>query len=112
MRQDRLATWLIAYDIADPRRLARIHAFLKKSGVPVQYSVFVARLDRRTLGEVASGLRDRMKESEDDIRLYRLPANCRPVLLGRALLPEGVLIGDTGMAGFLAGSGRSGKTGG
>lgn len=119
MRQERVATWLIAYDIADPRRLTRIHTFLKKYGVPVQYSVFLVRLDRRALREVVRGLRDRLRKSEDDVRLYRLPPGCRPELLGRALLPEGILIGDMGLSNFLGGmpdqSGntiKSGNTGG
>lgn len=111
MRKGRLATWLIAYDIADPRRLTRVHAFLKKAGMPVQYSVFLARLDRRALREVARGLRERMKESEDDVRLYRLPPNCRPTLMGRAILPEGVLIGDMGINCFIVGSGEPGDAG-
>ena len=33
--------WLVAYDIASPRRLARVHRYLKRHAIPVQYSVFV-----------------------------------------------------------------------
>jgi len=41
--------YLISYDIADPRRLQRVHAFLRRHALPVQYSVFLARLSERRL---------------------------------------------------------------
>ena len=32
--------WLIAYDISDPKRLNRVHRFVIKHCVPVQYSLY------------------------------------------------------------------------
>ena len=40
MSQNQQARWLVAYDIAHPRRLGRVFRLLQKHGVPVQYSVF------------------------------------------------------------------------
>lgn len=41
MSQHASAQWLVTYDIADPKRLGRLFRYLKKQGVPVQYSVFL-----------------------------------------------------------------------
>ena len=46
------AAWLVCYDIAEPRRLARVWRAVREFGVPLQYSVFWARLDG--IGTVAS----------------------------------------------------------
>jgi len=32
----RIHTYLIAYDISDPRRLQRVHTFLKQCAIPIQ----------------------------------------------------------------------------
>ncbi|MBX3630284.1 MAG: CRISPR-associated endonuclease Cas2 [Nitrosomonas sp.] len=37
--------YLIAYDIADSKRLARVHRVLKQQGLPVQFSVFMVVLN-------------------------------------------------------------------
>ena len=41
--------YLIAYDIANPKRLSRVHKTLKKQGLPVQYSVFTVVMKRKAL---------------------------------------------------------------
>ena len=41
MSQFKSSRWLVCYDISDKKRLGRVFRFLKKKGVPVQYSVFL-----------------------------------------------------------------------
>ena len=84
--------YLIAYDIRDPRRLGRVHRHLRKSGLPVQYSVFTAWLTERKLLRVIDGLEAIICDSEDDIRIYPLPAQADSVCLGQQLFPEDVLL--------------------
>lgn len=89
--------WLVAYDIADPRRLQRVHAYLKRHAIPVQYSVFVLRDDARALNTVLRGIAERIDENEDDVRAYHLPARCEVTALGRQYLPEGILLPVEGL---------------
>lgn len=90
--------WLIAYDIADPRRLGRVHRLLKKVAIPIQYSVFLAWLNERQLRWLVGQLRDRIQAREDDVRLYHLPASAELTVLGKQWLPEGVQLFRNGVA--------------
>ncbi len=86
------ATWLVAYDIADKRRLARVHRHLKRHATPVQYSVFVYRGSVATAGRLAQDLERLIDIRADDVRIYRLPERIEVVTFGRTFLPEGMLL--------------------
>ncbi len=93
MRQppsSRTGAWLVAYDIASPRRLARLHRWLLQHALPVQYSVFVFTGTAAELATLIAGLAERIHPRQDDVRLYPLERG-RPVhVLGQPLLVEGV----------------------
>ena len=89
--------YLIAYDICDPRRLGRVHRFLRKSGLPVQYSVFTAQLTERKLKRVLEGLAAIIHPDGDDIRVYPLPSRPDSTCLGLQFFPEDVLLLDGGI---------------
>ena len=81
---------MIGYDIADSRRLQRVHRLMCKFAAPLEYSVFLligstAEKDR-CLFKVA----DLIKASEDDVRCYPLPSRGLQNRIGRASLPEGI----------------------
>lgn len=63
--------YLVSYDIRDPKRLQRVHAYLKRHALPVQYSVFVARLTPQQRGRLLAGLA-RLIAPVDDVRVYAL----------------------------------------
>lgn len=86
--------WLVCYDIAEPRRLARVWRAVREFGVPVQYSVFWARLDSVGLGEALSATAARIDPRRDDVRFYPLPENVQITGLGRDVVPLGVDLGD------------------
>jgi len=61
---------LLAYDIRNPRRLRRVHYFVKKRGVALQKSVFLLRADQDELALLSRGIKKLVNEKEDDVRLY------------------------------------------
>ncbi len=84
--------WLICYDIRNPKRLLRIHRYLRQRGVAVQYSAFGLELDDRQLRQVLDDLEMLMDPRVDDIRAYHIPAHCRIWKWGRQTLPEGLAV--------------------
>ena len=93
--------WLIAYDVADPRRLTRTHHFLKNAAVAVQYSVFVGVLTPQELGRLITGLRERIHPDEDDVRLYPVPSPCDVMLVGGSWPAQAFTLADRRLAPFL-----------
>jgi CRISPR-associated protein Cas2 len=91
------SAWLICYDIANPRRLARVHRATVRFAVPVQYSVYWARLDRPALDAAIASLARLLRPTEDDVRFYPLPENLLVYTMGRALFPEGVRMHAPGL---------------
>ena len=89
MSQTQTVPWLVTYDIADPRRLARVFKRLKKEGVPVQYSVFAVDASAQKMGVLMASLIDK---KADDVRAYRLPDDGWRATLGSAILPEDLWI--------------------
>lgn len=84
--------YLMAYDIADPKRLARIHRVLKQQGLPVQYSVFTVVLKRKALLRLLERINTLINQREDDVRCYRLPENSPTEILGQQYFPDDVML--------------------
>lgn len=87
------ARWLVTYDIADPRRLSRLCRYLKKQGVPVQYSVFLVDASAAQMGAIVVRIAKMIDADADDVRAYRLPEKLWQVTLGASILPDGILPG-------------------
>lgn len=86
---------IISYDIADPRRLTRLHRYLSGIGMPLQYSVFVVELSPRKLARVLETIQDIIDPRRDDVRAYPFPLNGERIRLGRQSFPEGVFLIDS-----------------
>lgn len=82
--------YIICYDIASPRRLARIHRCLRRKACPLQYSVFLFTGSERELQRCLARLHELMDPAHDDIRVYPLPARGLRICMGKATMPEGV----------------------
>jgi CRISPR-associated protein Cas2 len=120
MALNEIRSWLIAYDIASPRRLVRVHRLLREYAVPVQYSVFAARCSAAKLGSIRMDVAGLIKPREDDVRFYPVPEPASLFVFGRKALPEGLLLLDgcvsvppaprpsgSDMGSLLAGGGRA-----
>ncbi|SDN92815.1 CRISPR-associated protein Cas2 [Desulfonauticus submarinus] len=70
--------YVVAYDVCSPRRLSRIHKFLKDFGVPVQYSVFECDLDLEQINKMIAGIKDILDLEEDSLIVYPVCRECRP----------------------------------
>jgi len=92
MSQHANTRWLVAYDIADPRRLGRVFRYLKKQGVPLQYSVFMVEASAVKMESLFVQLSKMVNAQTDDVRAYRLPVNAWQAKLGSSILPEDLLL--------------------
>ncbi len=81
---------LLSYDIADPDRLTRVHRTMRRWGVPLQYSVFLIRVNKPALERLKGELGDLIDPKRDDIRIYPLPARLELTQYGRQLFPPGI----------------------
>lgn len=77
--------YLIAYDIADPKRLHRICKIMEGYGDRLQYSVFVSDLTISELVHARAEVEDQMVMSEDSVVIVDLGdvVDARFVFLGR-----------------------------
>ena len=82
--------YLVCYDIRCPKRLGRVHRYLKKRAVALQYSVFLAKLSVKEREALLSGLRVIIHEQFDDVRVYPLPKSPDWCTLGKPLWDEGL----------------------
>ncbi len=83
--------FLVCYDIANPKRLVRVHRYLKKQGMPLQYSVFLVQETGESMDQLLDDLSDIINAKKDDIRAYSINSSPEYVTLGRQQLPEGLL---------------------
>lgn len=83
---------IVAYDVPSDRRRTRLAHALKDFGERVQYSVFECRLEADELDRLRARVRKLLKTEEDQLRIYRLCANCSPQV---ELFGAGRVIEDT-----------------
>lgn len=91
--------FLLAYDIADPERLGKVHRTVKRQGMPLQYSVFLVPATAAGIDALLGDLAGIIEPRADDIRVYTLPARLDVDHYGRQLLPDGVqIVGEDSIA--------------
>jgi len=86
------ARWVVTYDIREPQRGVRVHRFLKRHGIPLQYSVFTVPASAAELHQLIKQLEGLIDPNEDDLRAYRWPEQAEVHLLGSSLLPDDLLL--------------------
>ena len=85
--------YLLAYDIADPRRLQRLHRAVRREGIALQRSVFLVQGTQSDIEALLDRLAILMNEREDDLRAYPVAAPSALWLRGQCVV-QGHLLGD------------------
>lgn len=62
--------YMVCYDIADPRRLGKVHRLMKKRGLSVQKSIFFIQKDEKGMKTLLNELGRLISDKKDDIRAY------------------------------------------
>ena len=83
-------TFVIGYDIADPRRLQRVHREMCKHAAPLEYSVFLLVGSENDRQKCLAAMANLIDPDADDIRCYPLPSRGLQTRIGRASLPPGI----------------------
>jgi CRISPR-associated protein Cas2 len=96
-------TYLVAYDIADPKRLGRVHRLMVRAAAPLQYSVFVTRASDDEIDHLLDDVDGLIEPTEDDVRAYPIPERTEVVMLGRQRMPEGIILTAEGVGELLRG---------
>lgn len=86
--------WLIAYDIKNPKRLAKVGRYINKEAVRMQYSIYVLAGTRRKMDEVSAELEKLINPKEDDVRVYPMGENTRLWGLGTQFILDGNILTD------------------
>lgn len=83
--------YLLCYDIRSPRRLQRVHKFLRTEAYPLQESVFAWYGSQVELQRLQDELLARIDPSQDDFRGYRLPAHAAIGFWGSSPFLDGIM---------------------
>ncbi len=68
--------YVVAYDIPDDKRRAKVHKVLRAHGAWTQYSLFECWLTRRQLIELHAKLRRHLNAERDSVQFYPLCRSC------------------------------------
>lgn len=82
--------FVIGYDIAEPRRLQRVHREMCKHAMPLEYSIFLLVGSEDDKNRCLAQMSVIIQARKDDVRCYPLPARGFQGRIGRAGLPEGI----------------------
>lgn len=79
---------VIAYDIADPKRLRRVAGEMENFGTRVQKSVFECHLTEAQADDLKARIERLILPEADRVRWYRLCPKDRAGVLGDGIAPE------------------------
>lgn len=71
-----METWLVAYDIADPKRLRKVAKICEDFGLRRQYSIFLCRLSTANLVRLKAKLYDVIDLQLDQVLFIPLCGIC------------------------------------
>ena len=75
-------SWIVAYDISDPKRLGRVYRLMLKRGIPQQRSVFRTTMTTNEARRLRAELAALIDRKADDVRMYPLPDTPEIIRIG------------------------------
>jgi CRISPR-associated protein Cas2 len=91
-----VAAFLIAYDIAHPRRLRRVARALERRAVRCQYSVFLFDGTETELSALLATVGELIRPTEDVVQAWPVPPGVLPAVFAqgavRHVRPAGVVV--------------------
>lgn len=85
-----MGSWVIGYDITDPRRLQRIYRVMLKHATPLEYSIFLLTGTEHAHRKCMDAITPLIDPATDDLRSYPLPQNGIRHRIGKPTLPPGI----------------------
>ena len=67
---------IVAYDIAEPRRLNKVAKVIKDYGLRVQKSIFEVQVDSRIFAEMKARIEEEIEQSADGVKYFPLCEKC------------------------------------
>ena len=67
---------LITYDITSPKRLIKLHDFLKDFGLNTQKSVFECDIDETGIKIIRAYCKENLDLATDSVRIYKICNRC------------------------------------
>ena len=87
-----MAHYLVCYDIADPKRLGRVHRSTVRHAAFVQYSLYYLIGSRADLEKMLRDIQDVIDYAQDDVRAYPVQPLSAAIRVGACWLPEGMFL--------------------
>lgn len=69
--------FLVAYDIANQKRLRRVAKLMESYGTRVQRSIFECRLTQLRLEELILAVKSVIKQRQDKVQIYHICSVCQ-----------------------------------
>jgi CRISPR-associated protein Cas2 len=69
-------SFIVAYDISDPKRLRKVARICEDHGIRYQYSVFICRLNATSYGKLRARLYEVLNLTEDQVLFVPLCGKC------------------------------------
>lgn len=67
---------IVTYDITVPKRLQRMHKFMKEFGLNTQKSVFECDIDDVALKRIRRYCKETLDLDKDSVRIYKVCSSC------------------------------------
>ena len=91
------ASWILAYDITDKRRLQRVSKYMSQEGIRLQLSIYLLTGHRKQIELVVAQLLQWIDIQSDDVRIYGLTDYSKIWLLGKGYDLNGVTLSDSNL---------------